>query len=117
MREKPDSLVPDVSVGPGEPELATSAAWVPQPRSLGAATEPGGRMHLVGVGTRPIRPDDKAAAGAARLSRFWHPRDRRWSENHFATLEEALHLFVGESGWVLLQQQQLEDALSYELIF
>jgi hypothetical protein len=50
-------------------------------------------------------------------SRFWHPRDRRWSENDFESLEHARRLFIDESGWVLRQEQALEAPLAHELIF
>ena len=51
------------------------------------------------------------------VTRFWHPRDRCWSENAFESLDHALRLFVDESGWVLRQQQALDGPHIYELIF
>ena len=51
------------------------------------------------------------------LTRFWHPRDRRWSENSFESLDHALRLFVDETGWTLVQQQQLAGEHEHELIF
>ena len=56
-------------------------------------------------------------AGALLRTRFWHPRDRRWSENDFESLEHARRLFVDESGWVLRQEQGLDAPLAHELIF
>ncbi|MGH7526501.1 MAG: hypothetical protein ACREMX_07330 [Gemmatimonadales bacterium] len=106
--------------GPGEPEFGGAEAMLePATESAperGVAKRPG-RVHLVVVVTRAVRPGDDAVPGAALLTRFWHPRDRRWIENAFESLEHALHLFVDESGWVLRQQQALDVALAYELIF
>jgi hypothetical protein len=76
-----------------------------------------GRIHWVVVTTRPPRAEDKTAAGITLITRFWHPRDRRWSENAFESLDHALRLFVDESGWVLRQQQALDTPQAYELIF
>ena len=75
------------------------------------------RAHLVVVITRALREEDGAAAGLVLRTRFWHPRDRRWSENDFESLEHARRLFVDESGWVLRQEQALDDPLANELIF
>jgi hypothetical protein len=58
-----------------------------------------------------------ASSGAVLRSRFWHPRDRRWSENDFESLEHVRRLFIDESGWVLRQEQALEAPLAHELIF
>jgi hypothetical protein len=68
------------------------------------------------VQTRAARPEDNAP-GSSLVTRFWHPRDRRWSENFFESLDHAIRLFVDESGWTLLQQQQLDNDLTHELIF
>jgi hypothetical protein len=76
-----------------------------------------GRRHLVVVITRPVQPGEKAGPTAVLVTRFWHPRDRRWSENFFESIDHAIRLFVDESGWVLLQQQALESSHEYELIF
>jgi hypothetical protein len=76
-----------------------------------------GRIHWVVVTTRPPRADDKAPAGTTLVTRFWHPRDRRWSENAFESLDHALRLFVDESGWVLRQLQALDIPQAHELIF
>lgn len=67
--------------------------------------------------TRAVGSDDVVPAGAVLVSRFWHPSLHRWSENAFESLEHAMHLFVDESGWTLRQQQALEGAHAYELIF
>lgn len=84
-----------------------------------AATMAGGRPHLVVVTTRAVDAalDPDAPHGSRLVTRFWHPRDRAWSENHFESLEHAARLFIDESGWRLLQQQTLGAALSWELIF
>jgi hypothetical protein len=75
-----------------------------------------GRVHWVVVMTRRIEP--QTSAGSPNLqTRFWHPRDHRWSENIFDSLDHALRLFVDESGWVLRQQQTLDDPDTHELLF
>ena len=94
----------------GEPSLPSVAE-----RPERAA--PPGRLHLVVVTTRALDAREAASAGAVLRTRFWHPRDRRWSENDFESLEHALHLFVDESGWVLRQDQALDAPLARELIF
>ncbi|MEA2722883.1 MAG: hypothetical protein QOH59_654 [Gemmatimonadales bacterium] len=76
-----------------------------------------GRMHLVVVMTRGIQPADKAPPGSTLVTRFWHPRDHKWNENVFDSLDHALRLFVDESGWVLRQQQSLDAPEAHELIF
>jgi hypothetical protein len=76
-----------------------------------------GRPHLVVVVTRPVTEADRLPAGAVLVSRFWHPRDQRWSENHFESLDHAIRLFVDESGWLLRQQQALGAPPAWELIF
>jgi hypothetical protein len=102
----------------GRPPTAESV--VPAPAEApGAVAEPG-RVHLVVVSTRavnPGEPGETAPAGAVLRTRFWHPRDRRWSENVFESLDHALRLFVEESGWVLRQQQALDRPHAHELIF
>jgi hypothetical protein len=80
-------------------------------------SERSGRVHWVVVMTRPIRADDQAPVGAILVTRFWHPRDHRWSENAFESLDHAIRLFVDESGWVLRQQQALDGPQIHELIF
>jgi hypothetical protein len=67
--------------------------------------------------TRAPRPEDKAPSGTTLLTRFWHPRDRSWSENAFESLDHALRLFVDESGWVLRQHQPLDLPQAHELLF
>ena len=95
----------------GHPAVVPAPAEAP-----GAVAEPG-RVHLVVVSTRAITPGETAPGGAVLRTRFWHPRDRRWSENAFESLDHALHLFVEESGWVLRQQQALDRPYAHELIF
>jgi hypothetical protein len=97
----------------------SEAVLEPQSEAAPAPLTPArpGRVHLVVVITRAVRPEDGAVAGAVLVSRFWHPSLRRWSENSFESLEHALHLFVDESGWVLRQQQALAEPHAYELIF
>ena len=80
-------------------------------------SERSGRVHWVVVRTRALSEEDRAPAGMVLMTRFWHPRDHRWSENAFESLDHALRLFVDESGWVLRQQQALDGPHAYELIF
>jgi nicotinamidase-related amidase len=77
-------------------------------------TERPGRVHWVVVTTHRIATPE----GVPTIhTRFWHPRDHRWSENVFDSLDHALRLFVDESGWVLRQQQALDTPDAHELIF
>jgi hypothetical protein len=80
-------------------------------------SERSGRVHWVVVRTRALSEEDRAPAGMVLMTRFWHPRDHRWSENAFESLDHALRLFVDESGWVLRQQQALDGPHAHELIF
>jgi hypothetical protein len=80
-------------------------------------SERSGRVHWVVVTTRAVKAGENVPPGTVLLTRFWHPRDHRWSENAFESLDHALHLFVDESGWVLRQQQALEGPQAHELIF
>ncbi|HEU4697911.1 MAG TPA: hypothetical protein VFS40_01915 [Gemmatimonadales bacterium] len=91
-------------------------AAAPEPKPQAGVTA-GGRGHLVVVTTRAVGAADAAPPGAVLVTRFWHPRDRRWSENAFESLEHALRLFVDESGWTLLQQQALAAPHAHELVF
>jgi hypothetical protein len=116
--------VPDVPSTPDErpvhPEvqslLAEASGWSPESEPAPASPLRPGRLHLVVVTTRAVQSTDPAPAGAVLVTRFWHPRDRRWSENYFESLEHALRLFVEESGWTLRQQQALEGEHAYEVI-
>jgi hypothetical protein len=87
----------------------------PAPRLL--ESDRPGRAHWVVVRTRPPTEGDNVPPGTLLVTRFWHPRDRCWSENAFESLDHALRLFVDESGWVLRQQQALDGPNIYELIF
>jgi hypothetical protein len=98
-----------------------SASESPAP-AVQAATDPlltdrPGRVHWVVVVTRRLESHGGAASGKSLVTRFWHPRDHRWSENVFDTLDHALRLFVDESGWVLRQHQTLDAPEAHELIF
>ncbi len=92
-------------------------APVPGELEQGVATPVPSRMHLVVVTTRALKQEDQGPAGTALRTRFWHPRDQRWSENDFESLEHARRLFIDESGWVLRQEQALDAPLAHELIF
>jgi len=97
------------------------AAGAPAPAVETAPALPGGdrpgRIHWVVVVTREVQPSDKVPPGTLLLTRFWHPRDHRWSENAFESLDHALRLFVDESGWMLRQQQALDRPYAHELVF
>src|SRR5687768_5433582 len=81
-------------------------------------TERPGRVHWVVVLTRKLEEGQAGTTSAHSLiTRFWHPRDHRWSENVFDSLDHALRLFVDESGWVLRQHQTLDTPEAHELIF
>ncbi len=75
------------------------------------------RQHLVVVTTRALDGGETALPESRLRTRFWHPRDRRWSENDFESPEHARRLFEDESGWVLRQEQVLDGPLTYEWIF
>lgn len=79
-------------------------------------TERPGRVHWVVVVTRRLGAPT-GHAPASIVTRFWHPRDHRWSENVFDSLDHAIRLFVDESGWVLRQYQPLDAPDAHELIF
>jgi hypothetical protein len=96
-----------------EPTPAPVVESAPDP----LRSERSGRVHLVVVVTRSIHAGDQVPRGATLLTRFWHPRDHRWSENAFESLDHALRLFVDESGWVLRQRQALDGPDAHELIF
>ena len=91
-------------------------APVERPAPQEVRPDPGPR-HYVVVTTRQVESTDEARLGVVILTRFWHPRDRRWSENSFESLDHALRLFVDETGWTLVQQQQLAGEHEHELIF
>ena len=96
---------------------ASAFAAIPSEEPAEASNVRPGRPHLVVVLTREVRGKDKAPANALLMTRFWHPRDHRWSENFFESLEHAVRLFVDESGWVLRQLQRLDTPHAYELVF
>jgi hypothetical protein len=97
------------------PPAGTAPIEQPAPQQTGL-TGPAHR-HFVVVMTRRAKPADEAPPGIVMLTRFWHPRDRKWSENSFESLDHALRLFVDETGWTLVQQQQLAGDHEHELIF
>ena len=87
----------------------------PAPRLL--ESDRPGRVHWVVVRTRPPTTAENVPAGTVLVTQFWHPRDHRWNENAFESLDHAIRLFVDESGWILRQQQALDGPNAYELIF
>jgi hypothetical protein len=104
----PDKIaVPSAEARSGQPEVLPAPEETSRP----------GPPHLVVVMTRAITGEDKAPQGAVLVTRFWHPRDRCWSENYFESIDHALRLFVDESGWTLLQRQGLAGPHEHELIF
>jgi hypothetical protein len=80
-------------------------------------TERPGRVHWVVVMTQRVATPEGSEGAPTIRTRFWHPRDHRWSENVFDSLDHALRLFVDESGWVLRQHQSLDTPDAHELIF
>jgi hypothetical protein len=105
---------------PGRPSFETPEALLElQPAEQPSPATPlrPGRVHLVVVVTRAVVEADGAPPGSVLVARFWHPSLHRWRETPFESLEHAIHLFVDESGWVLRQQQVLEAAHAFELIF
>ncbi len=104
--------------GDEEPRTATVPALAPLEQA--AAPPVPERVHLVVVTTEPsaARMESGPTAEEQPLhTRYWHPREGRWKEQGFASLEHALHLFVNEHGWVLRQQQALDGPDRHELIF
>jgi len=103
------------SVGGGPADEAP----VPLPASAGApeVLDAPRRKHLVVVTTRALAKGESPTTGALIRTKFWHPRDHRWSENDFESLEHAKRLFIEESGWTLRQEQSLAAPLAFELIF
>lgn len=97
-----------------ERELAAPAV---ETASASVESERPGRVHWVVVVTRRVEPTDRVPPGSTLVTRFWHPRDHKWNENVFDSLDHALRLFVDESGWVLRQQQVLDAPEAHELIF
>jgi hypothetical protein len=106
-------MSPRDQAGDSVTEQAPSPSAAESPEASGASS----RIHLVVVTTRALASGESAAPGASLRTRFWHPRDRRWSENDFESLEHARYLFVDESGWVLRQEQALDAPLAREWIF
>jgi hypothetical protein len=104
-----------------EKRVQFSATEGPAPAVQTAAdplmSERPGRVHWVVVVTRRVEPRDKVPPDSTLITRFWHPRDHKWSENVFDSLDHALRLFVDESGWVLRQHQALDAPGAHELIF
>ena len=96
----------------GERAPAPAVEAAPDP----LVTDRPGRVHWVVVVTRRLNAEPGQGAFSL-LTRFWHPRDHRWSENVFDSLDHALRLFVDESGWVLRQHQALDAPDAHELIF
>jgi hypothetical protein len=96
---------------------AGGAAPAPSSQPLTESDSTAGRPHLVVVRTHVAESDDGSAAGTALVARYWHPRDHRWNEHTFESLDHAIRLFVDESGWVLRQQQDLDGPAAHELVF
>ena len=82
----------------GEPVGGGSAdeAPVPLPAPAGApeVLDAPQRKHLVVVTTRALAQGESSIQGALLRTRFWHPRDHRWNENDFESLEHAKRLFI-----------------------
>jgi hypothetical protein len=104
---------------PVEPVESSRSEGMPLPTAAEQLepTSESSRIHLVVVTTRAVDGEETGSTRPTIRTRFWHPRDRRWSENDFDSLEHARTLFIDESGWVLRQDQPLDAALAREWIF
>jgi hypothetical protein len=113
------ATVQEMPLSPNDPALPApvAGATIPAPAEDLQRERPSVRVHLVVVTTRALDAHETTPASNALRTRFWHPKDHRWSENDFASLEHALRLFVDVSGWVLLQDQALDAPLASEWIF
>jgi hypothetical protein len=78
---------------------------------------PARRTHLVAVITRALDEAERAEPGDRLRERYWNPHERRWREDDFDSLESLRRRHIEESGWELLQEQQLDAPLAVELIF
>jgi hypothetical protein len=99
------------------PEALAPLAATPLVQPQAERERVAGRVHLVVVRSRALEEAEVAGTDHLLRTRFWHPRDQRWSENDFESLEHALRLFVDESGWVLRQDQGLDGSLAREWVF
>ncbi|MEO8634443.1 MAG: hypothetical protein ABI587_04100 [Gemmatimonadales bacterium] len=99
------------------PDVLVPAVSAPLPQESLEPTPPPRRVHLVVVQSRALSTHESSGGGNSLRTRFWQPREHRWRENDFESLEHALRLFVDESGWVLLQDQALDEALAREWVF
>jgi hypothetical protein len=112
-------MMREVSMHPVEPPESSRSEGTPLPTvaEQPESTSESSRIHLVVVTTRAVDGEDTGSTHPTIRTRFWHPRDRRWSENDFDSLEHARTLFIDESGWVLRQDQPLDAPLAREWIF
>lgn len=101
-----------------EPAGSPLQPEVPEPAVAEQPAEPRPqrRPHLVVVVTRALEASG-AGSGAALRARYWNPHEHRWTEGDYATLESLRRRHVDEEGWELLQEQQLDAPLAFELIF
>ncbi len=104
--------VEDPAGGPLGEEVPLPAV-VPQPTE----SLPARRTHLVAVVTRSLAETDGGEPGATLRERYWNPREQRWTENDFDSLESLRRRHIDEGGWELLQEQSLQAPLAVELIF
>jgi hypothetical protein len=104
---------------PVEPAESSGSERTPLPAVAEQleATSASFRIHLVVVTTRAVDGEETGSTRRTIRTRFWHPRDQRWSENDFESLEHARTLFIDESGWILRQDQRLDAPLAREWIF
>ena len=104
---------PGQPLEPQAPLPAVAAEPAEQPLEM----LPARRTHLVAVVTRALSDADNAEPGATVRARYWHPHERRWREEDYESLDTLRQRHIGESGWILLQEQQLDAPLAVELIF
>src|SRR3954447_14649572 len=109
-------MIREVSMNPVEPAESSGSKGTPLPTAAEQleATSATFRIHLVVVTTRAVDGEEAGSTRRTIRTRFWHPRDRRWSENDFESLEHARTLFIDESGWILRQDQRLDAPLARE---
>jgi hypothetical protein len=117
----PPQLFPDPEpLGRGEAEETATITPAVLPAAQPSRVEPPDEIHLVVVSTDALPPSPAAGNGSAEVTlstRYWHPRERQWIEQAFASLDSALNLFTELNGWRLRQRQALDRPERHELVF
>lgn len=101
-----------------DPAGAPLEPAVPKPA---VAEQPAGpsppRPHLVAIITRALVAAETGGSSGGLRARYWNPHERRWTETDYETIEGLRRRHIDEEGWELLQEQQLDAPLAFELIF